>query len=288
MKNNTDRVLVVLCEFFVLISTIMVFVNFSFSWLWILLLFWTIGLGVWSWKGFKKIEVGWKGQLLYLGERQSYTFGEGWRWAPFPFSIKTADCRQTVIKLNSLKVITKDNIEVEIEGSIFRQISELDKYFGVEESGIKEGLDDIWDETIRMNVRDMNLNEVLKSHDTLGKEMIKAIGARASADWGIEILRIVIAGIKPDLKVMEDLELGKREKLQRNGQVVEITHFEKMVKKLMRPIPKGAGLTREQAIEQVQLALGKASKTIDAKTISLDAITAGIVAKVLGGDLSWR
>jgi regulator of protease activity HflC (stomatin/prohibitin superfamily) len=173
-------------------------------------------------------------------------------------------------------------VQVEIDGTLIREIKDLDKFFGVEESGIKQGLDDIWDQIIRTSVREKKLDEVLKMHVKLGEKVFSAMGEKASENWGITILRVVIAGIEPDPRVVEDLALKEREKLQREGQIIELQHFTNRVTELMASPPTGAGLSREQAIEQVQMSLGKATKNIDAKTITLDPSTAAIITAILG------
>lgn len=284
MKTNADRILGVVCALLVIMCIVAVFKYFSFSLSWFILLGWIVGMWIWLKTGLIKIEVGWKGQLLSLGERKDYIMNEGWHWIPFPFTVKTTDCRQTVVKLDVLeKIITRDNIQVSIEGSIIREIFDLNKYFGVEESGIKDGLDDIWDETIRTQVADKDLTDVLKMHAELGEEAHTKMGKQATENWGIKILRVVISSVKPDSKVAEDLALRERENLQREGQIVEFKHFGDRVLELMTLPPAGPGLSREQAIEQVQLALGKATKNIDAKTISIDAATAGLIGSLFGG-----
>jgi regulator of protease activity HflC (stomatin/prohibitin superfamily) len=253
--------------FLAYLSIFEVVLNFSFSWSWGILFLFTIALCLWTKGGLIKLEVGWKGQLLIIGQRTNYFVDEGWHWAPFPFNFKTADCRQTVVKLDPLtKIATRDNVLVEVEGTIIRRILNLHKYFSVEESGIKQGLDDIWDQTIRVQIRKEDLKKVLGLHDDLAKMAYDKMGTRASNSWGIEILRVVISGIKTDPKVAEDLELEKREKLQADGQKIETQNFIERVTEMMK-----SGLTREQAFEQAQLALGKASKTIDAKTFNIDS-----------------
>ena len=69
--------------------------------------------------------------------------------------------------------------------------------------------------------------------------------------------------------------------MQRDGQEIELQHFVDQVIKLMADPPIGAGLTREQAIEQVQISLGKASKNIDAKSFSVDPATTQMIAKII-------
>ncbi len=282
--KNIDRWLGVLCALFVFAITVVVFANRNLSASWGIACFLTIGLTFWVLSGLKRIEIGWKGQLLFLGERSKYFFGEGWRWVPFPFGVKTTDCRQTVKSLDPLKVITRDNVQVEIKGSIIRQTEDLDKYFGTEESGINQGLDDIWDATIRANVKETDLDNVLKMHVELGQQVHDAIGILASQNWGIKIIRVVIAGIEPDVEVTKDLALKERENLQREGQVVEANHIIALVNLFKRSKTEGgAKMSHGEAVEMAQVITGKAtSKKITGFTFSPEILLA--VAKILGKD----
>jgi regulator of protease activity HflC (stomatin/prohibitin superfamily) len=288
-----DRILGAFCAFVVLLSAIAVFSEFSWSWSWALLVLWTVGLGIWVRRGIRKIEVGWRGQILFLGQRMAAEVGEGWRWIPFPFGLKTADCRETVMKLDQLKIFTSDSVEVKVDGSIVYKVIDLNLYFGVELSGLKQGIDDIWDEVIRTQIvfiplLDDNTQQppilgVLKMHATLAQKARTVLAGQAGMRWGIEIVRVVVAAITPDQKMTDDLELRTREERQREGQRIELRHFTDRVMELMAPPPAGAGLTREQAIEQVQLSIGSAAaKTIDAKSFTFDPATAAIIAAVLG------
>jgi len=279
----TDRILGAVCALVVLLSAIATFSEFSWSWSWTLLVLWTLGLGVWARRGLRKVEVGWRGQLLFLGQRMDATLKEGWRWVPFPFGLKTADCRETIIKLGQLKVFTLDGVEVKIDVSIVTKIVDLNTYFNVELSGLKQGLDDIWDQVIRTQVVLLPLAQVLAMHATLGQQARTVLDGQAGTRWGIEIVRVVVAAITPDQKMIDDLELRTRKERQREGQRIELQHFTDRVMELMAPPPTGAGLTREQAVEQVQLSIGSAAaKTIDAKSFTLDPATAALIAAIIG------
>lgn len=281
-NNMTDRMLGVLVAFLLFASILAVFVNFSFSLAWFFLLVWTVVLGIWAASGIKTVDIGWRGQLLYFGARQSPTFKEGLRWIPAPFGLKTADCRKQTLTFEVLDATTVDNVQVFVGGSVVYRVVDLNMYFDAEKTDLEKWIDNTRKQVIRTRVRTLKQAEVLDAHESLGGEMVLALRKEDSTRWGVEIIEVIIPEISPDPEVAKDLALQERENLQRKGQTVEISHFEEMVKKLMRPKPRGVGLSREQAIEQVQLALGKASKTIDAKTIALDSATAGIITTVLG------
>jgi len=262
---------------------VIVFANFNWSWGWIFSLAGTVGLCSWAMSGFRKIEVGWRGQLLCLGERMSHTMQEGWHWVPFPFGVKVADCRHQSMQIDPLTVLTADNIEVEIRGTLVSYVENLDLYFNVDEATIKHGIDDTWDEIIRTQVVGMPFQEVKGLHVQVSEHAKAALESQATSLWGIRVVRIPVTIKASSKEVVADLELEARKKLQRAGQKVELQHFSERVQELMTPQPEGPGLSREQAIEQVQLSLNKASKKIDSKTIALDPATAAMVERILGG-----
>lgn len=242
-----------------------------------------LALVLWFWSGWQKLEVGWKGQRLFLGKRiPSSVVDEGWQWAASPLSIKAADCRQVVLKLEPLEAITQDNVVVNIDGSIVRKVVDLNQYFGVNPDELKQGLDDIWDEIIRSKVRTKDLQEVLTMQVALGDHAKTHLCGHAAHMWGIDILKVVVASIKPNVEVTKDLENVERENLQRNAQAVELKHFTERVLELMKePKDGGPGLTREQAIEQVQMTMGQLKKEAKAQTIALDPATAALVAAII-------
>ncbi|MDE2399911.1 MAG: SPFH domain-containing protein [Patescibacteria group bacterium] len=286
MRVEIDRILGAIFTLLALTSIYMTLTSFWYSswFLWTLLTVWTLALSVWVWDGWSKhkLEVGHKGQLLFLGSRLMYFFQEGRRFAPKPFGIKTTDCRKQIMPLDKLEVITKDNVKVLVGGTVVYHVENLDTFFSIAESGLRKGIDDTRDQAIRGKVRGMDLEKVLDSHQELGGDVSIALQS-GSAQWGVHIDQVIVPEIAPDPKVVEDLELKERENLQRDGQIVELEHFSNRVKELMLKSPDGPGLSREQAIEQVQLTLGQTTKATDAKNITLDSATAQMLATILGG-----
>ena len=234
-----------------------------------------IGLS-WFWAGWKKIPVGYRGLQLFFGKRRHQEYPEGWRWIPLPFDVKIADCRQIILKLDKLEAITRDNLSVTTGSTVVYKIVDLYKFFDIE--NLETGIDQSRTAVLRSKIRGKSQSEVLDLHEELSKDVKDAL---EHEDWGVDILEVIIPEISPDMETAKNLALKKHEELQAEGQTVEIQLFIDKVNKLMTPPPTGAGLSREQAVEQVQLAIGKASKTVDAKTITLDPVTAALIAEAL-------
>ena len=102
-------------------------------------------------------------------------------------------------------------------------------------------------------------------------------------DLGVQIERLNIGDIDVLGEVAKQAELKAKEKEEKDGQRIELEHFSEQVQALMVAPPKGPGLTREQAIEQVQIALGQLKKEARTQAIALDPATAAMIVAILGG-----
>ncbi|MBP6883734.1 MAG: hypothetical protein KBC06_00680 [Candidatus Pacebacteria bacterium] len=239
----------------------------------------------WHFTGWKTTQVGFRSQALLFGARVNYFMGEGLHYTPWPAGRKEVDCREQVLKLDPVKAFTKgrdgtpDEVgpEVEVQATVTRRVTNLHEYFDVNEKDIKQWLDDTRDEVVRHKVSEKTLSQALTMGSTLAVELHSAL--QGKSHWGIEITGAAIPGIAPtDEKIMKDLALKEGEELQRTGQQIEVKNFTEIMKQLM-----DAGCSREQAFEQAQLTIKKATKTIDSKSLVVDATTASIFAGILGG-----
>jgi regulator of protease activity HflC (stomatin/prohibitin superfamily) len=263
---------------------------FSWSWSWGLLVLWTIVLGIWAGTGWKKIDIGWRGQLLFLGGRMTGFFNEGWRWAPFPFGIKPADCRKQTLDLKVLEATTIDNVKVFVGGSVVYRVVDLDIYFNAEKQDLENWVDNTRKQVIRTRVRELPQAEVLNMHDDLGKEMETALRNQGSDQWGVEIIQVIMPEIFPDPEVAKDLALLERENLQQKGQRVQARHQADLVKffsgteKLGDEGPTGPGLSPELAYEASLIHIDKAEKKkLASNTLGLDVATVKALVEAVTG-----
>lgn len=241
---------------------------------WVILL----AAALWWWSGWINIPVAWKGVRTLMGKRTGDYTDEGWRWAAWPWGLIPVNTEQQILRLGVIKALTSDNATVWVDSTIVYHISDPVKSMDVNKKKLKEGLDQKRTEVLRSKIRQLPMEVVFDIHEELGEEVKEAIEHK---DWGVDILQVIVPEIAPDPSIAEDLAKKKKEELQRSGEEVEIDHTVKKMNQLMTPPPVGAGLTREQALEQLQLTTGKATKAIDAKTLTLDPVTAALVAKIL-------
>ncbi|OGI73694.1 hypothetical protein A3D42_00545 [Candidatus Nomurabacteria bacterium RIFCSPHIGHO2_02_FULL_41_18] len=102
-------------------------------------------------------------------------------------------------------------------------------------------------------------------------------------DLGVRLERLNIGDIDALGEVGRQAEQEAKEVQERQAEILELQHFSERVQALMAAPPAGPGLTREQAIEQVQLALGQLKKEARTQGFALDPATAELVARILAG-----
>ena len=99
-------------------------------------------------------------------------------------------------------------------------------------------------------------------------------------DLGIRLERLNIGDIEVLGKVAENADQEAKEEQQRKAEGLELQFVRERITELMAP---PFNYTRAEARDIVQTERGKVVKAIDDKHITLDATTAEIVARVLGG-----
>lgn len=244
-----------------------------------------LAIALWLCSGIRKIPVGYRGLVLFLGKRTVVVREEGWTLIPlpFPWGLTIHDCRQRVFPLNNLnKVFTKDDVEVTIDGSRVSEITDLHKFLSVKPEDIEKGLSDIWAQEVRTQLRTKELEAALEMNIELGEGVLAQMAKVATKEWGITVHKILVSSIQPNKEVTADLELQKREGLQKIGQLTEAKHMIELIN-LFKASEQdgGAGVNPSTAEEMAQQITGKANaRNLSTYGISPEVLVAA--AKILG------
>ncbi|PGB43322.1 SPFH domain-containing protein, partial [Bacillus wiedmannii] len=110
------------------------------------------------------------------------------------------------------KVITKDNVQVEIDTIIFYQIVEPElATYGI--SNYEYGVRNITSATMRQIIGKMELDETLSGREKISTEIRLALD-EATEKWGVRIERVEVVDINPPKDVQASME--KQMKAERN------------------------------------------------------------------------
>lgn len=236
---------------------------------------------------FKKIEVGFKAQYLFLGTRIQYFVKEGWHVVLWPFfKIKQIDCRAVTTAMDEQNVFTIDNVEVKVEKpSIVSQVVDVDLYQNLNPTNLSGLLDDVVDENVRHKIRNTQLENVLGMKFSVDEDDIEHSLDR----WGIDILRIIVPDVLPvNKEFIDSQELKTKEVLQREGQRVQARHHADLIKffsgteQLGNEGPTGPGLPVELANEAALIHMDKTEKKkLTSSNFGLDKTTVEAIVETI-------
>jgi len=122
--------------------------------------------------------------------------------------------QQTIVPTQS--VITKDNVQVQIDTIIFYQVvSPEHATYGI--SDYVSGVRNITTATMRQIIGKMELDETLSGREKISTEIRVALD-EATEKWGVRIERVEIMDIKPPADIQEAMD--KQMKAERNKRAI--------------------------------------------------------------------
>ena len=125
--------------------------------------------------------------------------------------------REQVIDIPPQSCITKDNIQVEVDGLVFLKV--VDSYkasYGI--SSYQRASINLAQTTMRSEIGKLTLEQTFSEREDINRSIVKEID-KASDPWGIKMLRYEIKNITPSLKVLETLEKQMEAERQKRAQI---------------------------------------------------------------------
>ena len=125
--------------------------------------------------------------------------------------------REQVIDIPPQSCITKDNIQVEVDGLVFLKV--VDSYkasYGI--ANYRRASINLAQTTMRSEIGKLTLEQTFSERENINQSIVKEID-RASDPWGIKMLRYEIKNITPSLKVLETLEKQMEAERQKRAQI---------------------------------------------------------------------
>ena len=125
--------------------------------------------------------------------------------------------REQVIDIPPQSCITKDNIQVEVDGLVFLKV--VDSYnasYGI--ANYRRASINLAQTTMRSEIGKLTLEQTFSERENINQSIVKEID-RASDPWGIKMLRYEIKNIAPSLKVLETLEKQMEAERQKRAQI---------------------------------------------------------------------
>lgn len=127
------------------------------------------------------------------------------------------DIREQVLDIPSQSCITKDNIQVEVDGVVYLKVMNPEKAsYGIGE--FKRASVNLAQTTMRSEIGKLNLDDTFSERDRVNENIVKEIDT-ASDPWGIKVLRYEIKNINPSPHVVDTMEKQMEAERQKRADI---------------------------------------------------------------------
>lgn len=188
------------------------------------------------------------------------------------------DLREQVYDFDKQNVITKDNIQMQINALLYFQI--VDPFKAVYEiNNLPNAIEKLTQTTLRNIIGEMELDQTLTSRDTINTKL-RGVLDDATNKWGIKVNRVELQDITPPSSVLQAME--KQMQAERNKRATILTsEGQKQAQILQSEGDKAATINRAEADKQQAIlkAEGEATARIrkaEAEAIAIQKITEAV------------
>ena len=188
------------------------------------------------------------------------------------------DLREQVYDFPKQNVITKDNVQTEINALLYFQI--VDPFKAVYEiNNLPNAIEKLTQNTLRNIIGELELDETLTSRDTINPKL-RSVLDDATNKWGIKVNRVELQDITPPESVLTAME--KQMQAERNKRATILTSEGKKASDILQSEgEKMATINRAEALKQQAIlkAEGEAQARIrkaEAEAIAIQKITEAV------------
>ena len=188
------------------------------------------------------------------------------------------DLREQVYDFPKQNVITKDNVQTEINALLYFQI--VDPFKAVYEiNNLPNAIEKLTQTTLRNIIGELELDETLTSRDTINTKL-RAVLDDATNKWGVKVNRVELQDITPPQSVLQAME--KQMQAERNKRATILTSEGQNAAAILQSEgEKTARINQAEADKQTQIlqAEGEAQakiKKAEAEAIAINKITEAV------------
>lgn len=188
------------------------------------------------------------------------------------------DLREQVYDFPKQNVITKDNVQTEINALLYFQI--VDPFKAVYEiNNLPNAIEKLTQTTLRNIIGELELDETLTSRDTINTKL-RAVLDDATDKWGVKVNRVELQDITPPESVLTAME--KQMQAERNKRATILTSEGKKSADILQSEGEKTAMVNRAEAEKQQAILkaeGEAQARIrkaEAEAIAIQKITEAV------------
>lgn len=161
--------------------------------------------------------------------------------------------REQVLDIKPQKVITNDNVYLEVDGVINWRITDMEKsYYKIDD--IQIALNNLVMVELRASIAERSLNDTIASRSEMSSGLLKSLN-ETTVDWGVQIIRVDIQSITPPESVQKSMAEEQAADIRRKAAIKEAQG------------QKEAATLRAEATKAAVQKIGEALGTSDKKEI---------------------
>ena len=179
-----------------------------------------------------------------------------------PFFDKIAykhDVREQVLDIPGQNCITRDNIQVEVDGVVYLKVMDVEKAsYGI--GDYQRASVNLAQTTMRSEIGKMDLDHTFSERDAINENIVREIDL-ASDPWGIKVLRYEIKNISPSYHMIETMEKQMEAERQKRAEITLATaEKEATINLSTAEKQEKINLSEGEQQSQINLAEGKAAE----------------------------
>lgn len=133
--------------------------------------------------------------------------------------VRKIDLRESVYDFPKQNVITRDNVNIEINALLYYQITDA-KAAVYEVSNLPEAIEKLTQTTLRNVIGSMDLDETLVSRDSIN-DKLQIILDEATDKWGVKVNRVELQEVNPPRDIQIAMEKQMRAERDRRAIILE-------------------------------------------------------------------
>ena len=189
------------------------------------------------------------------------------------------DLREQVFDFARQNVITKDNIQMEINALLYFQI--MDPFKAVYEiNNLPHAIEKLTQTTLRNIIGELELDQTLTSRDTINTKL-RAVLDEATDKWGVKVNRVELQDIIPPSSVLQAME--KQMQAERNKRATILTsEGQKQAAILQSEGEKTSTINRAEAAKQQSILNAEGEATARIRKAEAEAKAIELVTEAVG------
>ena len=189
------------------------------------------------------------------------------------------DLREQVYDFDKQNVITKDNVQTQINALLYFQI--VDPFKAVYEiNNLPNAIEKLTQTTLRNIIGELELDQTLTSRDTINTKL-RAVLDDATNKWGIKVNRVELQDITPPESVLQAME--KQMQAERNKRATILTsEGQKAAAILKSEGEKTAIINKAEADKQMAILNAEGEAQARIRKAEAEAVAIEKVATALG------